>query len=455
MKTIQMGLFLLCISALSSGARGGSSAPQFEDWKSRSSEAQTLFDAGQWNSAEAAYLQALQLARSAPDNTNATVTSLNELSLFYMSTRRFDKAASRLSESLALQAKIVGGNDPALVTVINRLGISYRELGRYTEALAAHQRALTILENTIPERWSEIGLTLSALGSVEDRQCHFAKAQNYFTRAFDYMDRAPSGSSNIMRVGALNSLAAEYVLLGQFEKAKPLLARALKIIDTPQYAQSELLVQVLDRAAELRAAQRRFTDAEKLWNRAISITSPESRFYRLAAIIHLAELECYLKDQKHARDLLRQAEQLYDQLYQTHGHLYAMILADRGLVAMASGDKQGATDLLERALEVSRACEDRDLVDYSEILSYRAMAAEGQHDLITAKAMLSEASRIQRAVLGESPITAHSFFAYARVLTKLKFKSEAKEYERTAKAMLDRVAVTASTSYTVDIKALK
>jgi hypothetical protein len=42
----------------------------------------------------------------------------------------------------------------------------------------------------------------------------------------------------------------------------------------------------------------------------------------------------------------------------------------------------------------------------------------------------------------------------ARVLTILKLKCEAREYERTAKAMLDRSVATASTSYIVDIKAL-
>jgi hypothetical protein len=43
----------------------------------------------------------------------------------------------------------------------------------------------------------------------------------------------------------------------------------------------------------------------------------------------------------------------------------------------------------------------------------------------------------------------------ARVLTILKLKCEAKEYERTAKAMLDRSVATASTRYVVDTKALR
>jgi tetratricopeptide (TPR) repeat protein len=455
MKTIQISVFLACMSALSGADTGGTSGSQPEEWKSRCSEAQRLFHAGEWSRAEGAYLQALQLARTMPDNASATLTSLNELSLFYMSTQRFDKATPTLNESLALQTKALGGNDPGLVRSLNLLGISYRELHRYDDARVAHHRALTILENALPERSFDLGFTWSELGSVEDVQCHFTKARNYFSRALDYLDRVPNSSSDLARVRTWNSLASEYVLLGQFEKAKPLLANSLKIVDTPQYAQTELFVQTLDQAAMFQLAQRKLTDAEKIWNRAISITSPESRPHRVSVLMHLAELQCYLKEHEQAKDLLRQAEQLYDQIYQTQGNLYSMILANRGLVAIASGDTEGATALLDRALKISRACGDRDLIAYSEILHYRAMAAEAQHDLITAKTMLSESSQIRRDVFGDSPVTAHGLLAYARVLKKLKLKSEAREYEQTARTMLDRLPSNRSTSDTVDVKALR
>ena len=455
MKVIEIGLFLLCITALLGAESGGPDGPQSKEWKARVSEGQSLFHAGQWNRAETAFIQALQLARTVSDSENAVLTVLNELSLFYVDIRQFDKATPRLTEFLALRANTAGGNDSGLAASLNLLGASYRELGRYDDARAAHERALRILKSAAPERSSEIGYTLSALGSLEDKQCHFTKAQSYFARALEYLDRAPGSSSDLTRVGTLNGLASEYVLLGQFNKANSLFASALRIIDTPQYAQTSLRLQTLDRAAVSQFAQRKFTEAEKLWNRAISVTNPEYRCYRLPVLIHLAQLHGLLKEQEEAADLLRQAEQLYDQIYQTRGDLYALILADRGRVAMAAGDRVGAIALLNRALEVSRACENRDPVNYAEILGYRAMAAEGQRDLITAKTMLGEASRILRDVLAESPVTANCFFAYARVLKKLKLTSEAKEYERTAKAMLDGPAGNKATANTVDVKALR
>ncbi len=116
---------------------------------------------------------------------------------------------------------------------------------------------------------------------------------------------------------------------------------------------------------------------------------------------------------------------------------------------------QRATDLLQLAVDVARAFKNHDLVAYSEVLRYRAMAAERQQDLKTAKTMLWEATQIKRDTLGNSPITANSFLAYARVLKKLKLKTEAKEYERTARVMLDGLSAIRSMAYTVDVKALR
>ncbi len=200
MKTMSIGVLILCLNVPIRAATENSSTQQSEDWKSRRSEAQELFHAGQWHSAEQAYVDALRLARTLPDNAKDTLLSLNELALFYTSTRRFDKAERTLSETVALQAKTLGENDPALVNNIHLLGISYRELHRYDEAVTAHQKALRILTNETPERSSDIALTLSALGSVEDTRCDFAKAQQYYMRALDYLEHSPGSSADLTRI---------------------------------------------------------------------------------------------------------------------------------------------------------------------------------------------------------------------------------------------------------------
>src|SRR5262249_45885827 len=153
-----------------------------------------------WNNAEAVFSDALQLARTMPDNPRDTLISLNDLSVFYVNTRRFAKAVRSLSESIALQAKELGENDPALAANINMLGISYRELRRYDEAAAVHQKALRILTAAPPEHSLDIALTLSALGSVADMQRDLTKAQQYHKRALDSVAHVSDGSADLARV---------------------------------------------------------------------------------------------------------------------------------------------------------------------------------------------------------------------------------------------------------------
>src|SRR5262249_6799307 len=108
--------------------------------------------------------------------------------------------------------------------------------------------------------------------------------------ALGYVAQKTDGSTNISPVVAWSGLASEYVLLGQYDKANPLVAKALKIIDAPQYAETALFLQTLDQAAKVYLALGRLTDAERFWNRAIVISSTETRINRLPVLIHLAEL---------------------------------------------------------------------------------------------------------------------------------------------------------------------
>lgn len=117
-----------------------------------------------------------------------TAETLSDLSLLYFYEKNSAAAAEFAQRALPLEEKAYGVDSLPVSTTLNRLGISERDLGKFTEAEANLKRALAIREQKhAPARW--IVISLENLASVYAMQGQDSQAQSLLARAQAFRSR--------------------------------------------------------------------------------------------------------------------------------------------------------------------------------------------------------------------------------------------------------------------------
>jgi tetratricopeptide (TPR) repeat protein len=111
-----------------------------------------------------------------------TAKTLSDLSLLYFFEKNPATAEGYAKRALPLEEKAFGTESLPVATTLNRMGISERDLGKFKEAEANLERALSIREEkSAPESW--ILISLENLASVYTAQGQEAKAMPLMARA--------------------------------------------------------------------------------------------------------------------------------------------------------------------------------------------------------------------------------------------------------------------------------
>src|SRR5439155_2369559 len=106
------------------------------------------FRKGHFKKAEQLFQQALQtLTNTGTFEANAGPL-LNNLGAVYCEQRKYPLAEELLTRSLMLTTAQFGPAHPALTDTLDGLGVVYTRIGRYADAEAQFQRAITILEQS-------------------------------------------------------------------------------------------------------------------------------------------------------------------------------------------------------------------------------------------------------------------------------------------------------------------
>lgn len=163
-----------------------------------------------------------------------------------MKEGRFAEAINPLAESLRLTPE--AQEDPELYS---NLAMAYSELGRFTEAIAVHEKALLLRPNDALGHYN--------LGNAFIRVNDLAKAERSFRKAIELDPEFVPAKGNLgmllLRKGDQAGAEAEFLAIRTMEPGN---ARASTML------------------ADLRVEQRRFTDAVILYREAIRL-APEAR----------------------------------------------------------------------------------------------------------------------------------------------------------------------------------
>lgn len=176
---------------------------------------------GNYNEARKYADEALELAGST-GNEKGTADALVNSASIYKKKDLYDRSNHELSRAKDIYEKL--GDRERVATAFNLMGINYRSLGDYTDALDCYLKSSKIMEELgdkhgLALRYNNIGNIYSKLGDQDSALVYFKKALAVFEETGD---KRGIGIS-------LHNLAFIHIRRGKFAEAMPYAKRSLKI----------------------------------------------------------------------------------------------------------------------------------------------------------------------------------------------------------------------------------
>lgn len=184
----------------------------------------------------------------------------------------YEDAETLLQRAVNGAEQAFGSHSQEAIEALNKLGMLFKEMGRYTEAGQAYQCALAVVEKTRqPDRQMQANLYHN-LGGLEHAARNFRRGEPFARRAVELREQT-CGSEHPEVAADLAALAA--LLDGQkkYGEAEPLYQRALAIFEEKLGAAHPHVPICLDNYAQLLRAMKRLAEARTLEARAKRLRS--------------------------------------------------------------------------------------------------------------------------------------------------------------------------------------
>mgnify|MGYP001048328494 FL=1 len=147
-----------------------------------------------------------------------------ELTCDYMAALFFHQQALEIYRQIHK-----GKNHPDITKSLNNVGIVYKELGQYEDALTYLKQALEMVQVLYSGNHSEAANFLNNIGMVYYESNQPQEALRYFQQAFE-MGKALYVGNHVNIARFLNNLGIAYRGLGQYEDALTYLKQALEMV---------------------------------------------------------------------------------------------------------------------------------------------------------------------------------------------------------------------------------
>ncbi|MCP3167801.1 protein kinase domain-containing protein [Myxococcus qinghaiensis] len=361
---------------------------------------------GQFDEAEREARQGLEFSRrrNGPDSLH-TPELLHQLGKICSARRQFNQSLEFHSEALELRERMLGADDPALVTSYNRVATVLMALGRRTQAVNAWHKALALQEAASPKEGPLLGSTLLSLGQVAILDGQFDEAWALLERARGIMERA-RGPDHYTVVQVISQQAVALDASGQRPKAVAVATEALERLQRslgPQTTQASGPLTVRGRiyikAGRYSEARRDLLSALKLLETQQSAESGKT----VTVLLPLGRLAQETRAFAEALAYCERALKVVEKAGGAESPDGANALACMGKARLAMGSAAEAIPLLERAWNIhTREGESTDPLASAEIAFHQARALmETRSEADRARALtLAEEARMRLEALG-------------------------------------------------------
>lgn len=170
---------------------------------------------GKSQQAEEQLLKALSLRKEAlPESHELIAATYNDLGLVYTSLDP-EKALDYYDQSLKIYQQLHEKTHPKIAIANTNLGVIYRQLEFYGDAVNSLETALTIWEKVYPEAHPSKAFVLSNLGQTYVKMGDTKAGEDYFNRALkmyeaSYGDKHPDIASTLNAIGNIQLSQRKY-----------------------------------------------------------------------------------------------------------------------------------------------------------------------------------------------------------------------------------------------------
>ncbi|CAH2090086.1 unnamed protein product [Euphydryas editha] len=180
------------------------------------------------------YEVAVLLCKQALENLEKThghdhpdvATVLNILGLVYRDQNKYEEAANLLNDGLSIREKTLGKNHPTVAATLNNLAVLYAKQGKYREAEPLCERAMRIREAVLGRDHPDVAKLLNNLALLRQNQNKYEEEEQYYQRALEiYESKLGPDDPNVVKIN--NNLASCYLKQGKYKEAETIYKQVL------------------------------------------------------------------------------------------------------------------------------------------------------------------------------------------------------------------------------------
>ncbi len=336
--------------------------------------------------------------------------SLGHLGNAYFEQERYDLAAEKLHQALAILEKHLSPDDPDLERIVSKLIIALERIARHSELEELYPRLVNLTEIKLGPAHPEVAKYLEKLANLYLKQKKYDDAARVFQRVLSMKKRA-LGEVHPEVAQQLTNLASIREASGHPAQAETLLMQALSMFETykrkDHTVQQPVFVKYIEAIKNLAAfyvRDKRYAKAERQWQLVMQFVEPQASVYPQLLLEAYQQLsECFLQQNKldEAKALLEKALRLLeDSGKNSFAQLIAAectlmrattvtklgnILKIQGKYTEAEIHYKNALDILMKALGTNHPDLAPTLEAYADLLTKTYREAEAEHMLACAK----------------------------------------------------------------------
>ena len=177
------------------------------------------------------------------------------------------EAAERL---LTIQEKMLGHEHVVVAATLNGLGLFYLEQGRYAEAEPVYKRSIAIAERALGPEHQSVGTTINNLAQLYHAQARYTEAEPLYKRSLAIFENILGPEHDSVGM-VINNLAQLYQAQARYAEAEPLAKRSIALFERVWGPEHRRVGMSVNNLALLYQVQSRYDEAEPLFRRSLAI----------------------------------------------------------------------------------------------------------------------------------------------------------------------------------------